>query len=301
MIDFRLRSFIEVHRLQGFTRAAERLHLTQPAVTQHVKKLEEELGKPLFEIKGRSVELTEAGALLMRFALHAEADARRTREGIAALGKRTVLRFGATRTIGEFVLPPSIASWLEAYPESDVAMRVDNTDALFGALRGGDLDFIFVEGCFAREDYQTEVLDVDELVPVCAPGHPFAGRTVSIEEALPQTLVAREGGSGGRALLEKALEGLNLRISDFGRVLEIGSVGAVKELAARGAGIAFLYGASVARELADGRLARFAVEGLAIRHDYTFVRLKDSLPDDGQLRFLAWCRERRGPAPTCDP
>jgi LysR family transcriptional regulator, transcriptional activator of the cysJI operon len=293
MTDFRLHTFLEVCREKSFTRAAEALHITQPAVTQHIKFLENDLGQALFRIQGRSIELTKAGELLLRYAQTVEADARRTRERIVSLGLRRSLRFGATRTIGEFVLPECIAGWMRDFPQTLLSMLVDNSDALFHALQRGDFDFIFVEGAFDRDAYTADLLFRDEMIPVCAARHPLASKHVPFSELLGETLIIREKGSGSRLLIEQAFASENRKIDAFAKVLEIGNIGAIKELVAAGTGIAFLYERSVARELASGELSRISVNGFCFSHDYSFVCLPRSLYEGEYRVFLDYCRRRQ--------
>jgi len=289
MTDFRLRSFLEVCRKGSFTRAAEALHVTQPAVTQHIRYLEDDLGHRLFDIRGRTVRLTAEGEALKRFAESVEADARRTRERIAVLGSRKAARFGATRTIGEFVMPRCLASWLRAWPHSLLSMTVDNTERLFASLESGELDFIFVEGRFNRAAYASQTLATDEIIAVCSPGNPLAGATVDVETLRGETLILRERGSGGRTLAEEALASRNLPPMAFAGIAEIGSVGAIKELVAAGAGIAFLYGRSVGRELAEGTLSRVYPRDFTLTHEYSFVYLRDSLYSSDFRLFFDHC------------
>lgn len=295
MTDFRLHTFLEVHRQKSFTRAAEALHLTQPAVTQHIKYLEAELGRPLFAIRGRTITLTAEGEVLLQYARTVEADAIRTRERIAAIGGRRSLRFGATRTIGEFVMPTCIASWIQKFPEMDISMKVDNSDSLFSSLQAGELDFLFVEGAFNRDSYASDILFTDAMIPVCSPHHQLANGRVDLIRLLDETLIVREKGSGGRGLVESALSVENRSIDSFRRILEIGNIGAIKELVAAKAGFAFLYARSVSKELETGSLVRIDVEGFTLTHDYAFVCLKGSLYEADYRLFLDWCRsESRG-------
>ncbi len=282
--DYRLHSFFSVWRLKSYTRAAEFLHLTQPAVSQHIRALEEELGRPLFALRGRTLALTPEGAVLLRFAETVEADAQRTIERVARISDRRKLRFGATRTIGEYALPACLASWLRDRPSDEVFMTVDNSDVLFGSLASGSLDFAFVEGTFDRDSYDADVLVRDSMVAVCAPSHPLAGRSISLGEVLSETLLLRE------ALVETALAAHNRGIRSFARVLEIGNIGAIKRLAASGVGVAFLYGRSVADELARGELARIDLTDCSIDHDYSFVCLKRSLYAADYRAFFDHCR-----------
>jgi len=292
MTDFRLHTFLAVCRQKSFTRAAETLHITQPAVTQHIKYLEEDLGNSLFDMQGRTITLTRAGEILRRYAETVEADARRTRERIALSSSRIQLRFGATRTIGEFVMPSCIASWTREFPETDITMLVDNSDALFHALGSGDLDFLFVEGPFDRDSYASDILFTDSMIPVCAPAHPLAGKHAQLKRLLDETLILREKGSGGRLLIEQALTAKNRDCESFKGVLEIGNIGAIKELVISGAGIAFLYERSVLRELGNGKLSRILVDDFTISHDYSFACLKDSLYENEFRNFLAYCRTK---------
>lgn len=293
MTDFRLHTFLAVCRQKSFTRAAETLNITQPAVTQHIKYLEEDLGHTLFEIQGRNITLTAEGEILRRYAEKVEADARLTRERIALVSSRKQLRFGATRTIGEFVMPSCIAKWIRDFPDTDITMLVDNSKNLFHVLESGDLDFLFVEGPFNRGAYSSEILFNDSIIPVCAPGHPLAVQRINLTQLLGETLIVREKGSGGRQLLEQELLSKNEKLGSFRYILEIGNIGAIKDLVISGTGIAFLYECSVLREIAAGALSRITIDKFAISHDYSFACLKDSQYENEFKLFLEYCRKNR--------
>lgn len=291
MTDFRLRTFLAVWRERSFTRAAGVLHLTQPAVTQHIHYLEADLGQKLFCLEGRTLTLTGAGEILLRYAELVESEASRTRERIASVSSSRPLVFGATRTIGEFVMPDCIAAWSAEFPAARVSMTVDNTDALFASLRRGGLDFLFVEGPFARDEFSTDVLFRDTLALVCPPGHPLAGREAPLDDLLGETLIVRERGSGSRLLVETMLSHHNLTLSSFRLLAEIGNVGAIKRLVARGAGLAFLYERSVAEDVRSGALGRIRTDDAGLAHDYTFVCVRGS-PYEAEYRvFLEHCRK----------
>ena len=301
MTEFRLHTFIQICRERSLTRAAERLHITQPAVTQHIKYLEEDLGHALLEIRGRNVTPTKEGELLLRYAETVESDAARTRERIAALGLCRSLRFGATRTIGEFVMPDYLAAWARDYPGAPIAMTVDNSDILFRALHSGELDFIFVEGPFDRDSYSADLLFRDRMVAVASPRHSLAGVSVGIAGLLGETLIVRERGSGSRQLIEQALASGNRTLGSFARVIEIGNIGAIKRLVASETGIALLYGRSVARELSSGELSAIEVMDFGVSHEYSFVCLRDSLYESEYRLFLDHCRGLDARALSAEP
>lgn len=306
MLDFRLKTFLAVTEAGNLSRAAERIGLTQPAVSQHLKHLEERYGVPLLVCRGRTVTLTPAGELLRRYAASAEADGARTEELMRVRGRSAPLRIGATRTIGEYVLPDRIGAYLAEEPEAELRFRVDNTDALLAALRRGEIDFAFIEGIFDRDEFETRLFLRDEFIPVCAAGDELADGPVGFDRLLGRRLIVREAGSGSRLLLERALEADNRRIGHFARTLEVGNIEAIKRLVAAGTGVAFLYRQSVERELAAGILARIDLEGFDVSHDYSFVFLRGGLYAGRWLAFLDFCRSPAlsappGPAGTRRP
>ena len=289
MLDFRIRSFLAVCAEKSFSRAAVQLHVTQPAVSQHIAQLENLYGTALFHFKGREFHLTEAGRLLLRYASTADADGRKTEELIRSGTDQIPFRFGATRTIGEYVMPDCIAAWLIKFPEAEVSMNVDNTEALLEALKAGHIDFAFIEGIFNREDFEVHPFMRDAFIALCGPKDVLARRKAALEEVLKHRLIVREKGSGSRKILEHALASRNRDIKNFMQVLEIGNVEAIKKLVGQGAGISFLYEVSVRQELALGSLVKIRLEGFPVQHDYSFVMLKKSLYARRYLDFLKLC------------
>ena len=289
MLDFRIKSFLAVCDEKSFSRAAVQLHVTQPAVSQHIAQLENLYGTALFCFKGREFHLTQAGVLLLRYASTADADGRKTKELIRSGAGQIPFCFGATRTIGEYVMPDCLAAWLLKFPEAELSMHVDNTEALLEALKAGRIDFAFIEGIFNREDFEVHPFIRDEFIGVCEPRDILARGKTALKEVLKRRLIVREKGSGSRKILEHALESRNRDITHFRQVLEIGNVEAIKKLVAQGAGVSFLYKAAVRKELADGSLVRIRLEGFPVQHDYSFVMLKKSLYARRYLDFLKLC------------
>lgn len=287
MLDFRIKTFIAVWEERSYTKAAGKMFITQPAVSQHIKHLEARLGAALFRFIGRELSLTEAGAALYRYASLAAAEGRKTEALIASLGTAIPICFGATRTIGEYVLPPFLAGYLRENPDADISMVVDNTDVLLGRLKEGTIDFAFIEGIFDREEYATKLFIRDSFIPVCSARNPLASGEVGFDDILGRRLIVREKGSGSRMILENALAGFNLKIARFHRVLELGNLEVIKDFVAEDLGIAFLYERSVRRELDSGRLAAIRLRNFSVSHDYSFVYLKNSVYEDTYNGFLA--------------
>ncbi|HIZ83021.1 MAG TPA: LysR family transcriptional regulator [Firmicutes bacterium] len=289
MLDFRMETFLTVCQTMHFTRAAELLHITQPAVSQHIRALEQEYGAALFLHEGKKLRLTEAGRLLWSAALTMRQDARLVKEQIGRLtGGQENLTFGATLTVGEFAMPRPLAAYLRRHPESRIQMQVADTKELLGKIDRGEIDFAIVEGFFPQSEYDSLVYSTEKFIPVCGRDYAFRRRVCRVEDLLEERLLVREEGSGTRHILETYLEGRNLRIADFSRRAEIGSIAAIKSLAAAGCGVTFLYEAAVRRELAEGSLQKIPLDDFAVHHDFSFIWRKNSLFAHRYKEIFSW-------------
>lgn len=290
MLDYRTHTFLTVCRTGSFTRAAEELRVTQPAVSQHVRQLERHYGQQLFEKTGRGVEPTAAGRILYRALSTMEDDERRLRAELAALREETPtvpLRLGCTRTIADYVAPRLLASHLRRHPEERVFMRTGNTQELVELIEQGEIDFALVEGSFDHRSFESETLSRERYVAVAASGE----RPSSVTGLLDRRLILREPGSGTREILERYLATRDLTVTDFAGVIELSSIPAIKACVAAGTGVSFLYRAAVERELADGSLSDVTPDDLAIEHDFSLIWQRDSRYG---RRYRALLREWRG-------
>ena len=279
MLDFRVETFLTVCRTMNYTRAAEELNITQPAVSQHIAHLERDYGVPFFAYRNKKLQLTDAGALL-RDALSTMAhDERLLRDRMrsSATGARVELSLGMTLTAGEYLVAAPLADYLRRHPELHVAVRSGGTSELLALLNAGEIDCAFVEGFFDKNAYAWDVFRTERLVCVCAADHEFAARPVRVEDLFDERLIVREPGSGTRAVLEHALAAQNLTVDGFAQASVVESLDVIKILVEHDLGISFLYEAAVARELAAGTLRVIDLEGLAILHDIAFIRLKNSV------------------------
>ena len=217
-----METFLAVCRLGSYTRAAEELNITQPAVTQHIQHLQTYYGVRLLDYRSKRLTLTPEGELLRRAALTMRHDEEKLKRELADLRQgRRALRFGATLTVGEYLLPPRLAAYLKANPDVELHMTVDNTRNLLQKLNAGELDFAVVEGYFRKSEYDYIVWSLEEFLCVCGADSPLAGAPARPLDALfGETLLLRSPGSGSRDVLERVLEERNHRVEDFGRVVE---------------------------------------------------------------------------------
>ena len=271
MLDYRAHTFLTVCRTGSLTRAAEELHVTQPAVSQHVRQLERHYGCRLFSKTGRGVEPTAAGRLLYRTLDAAANDEVRLLAELDALtGEKDAhppLRLGCTRTVGDFVAPRILAGHLRRHPNARLLMRVGNTAELVTLLDQGEIDFALVEGSFDRTSFEGERFSSEPFVAVAASGEPPA----SITGLLAQRLILREPGSGTREILERNLAAHDLAVEDFSGTVELASIPAIKACVAAGAGVSFLYRVAVEDELEAGALVDVTPADFAVEHDFTLI------------------------------
>lgn len=278
MQDFRVKTFLTVCQTMNYTTAAKELHITQPAVSQHISFLEKEYGVKLFEYRKRKLFLTKAGYVL-RDALstraHDDALLHRKIKAIEG-GVRQDLRLGMTLTAGKYIAARPLAQYLAEHPEVKITVKSGDTATLLTMLDTGIIDCAFVEGLFDSNAYECDLFRTERLVCACAADHALDGKRASIEDILGLQLFVREEGSGTRAVLEHALAERNLSLDAFAEVSEVGSLDIIKVLVAEGLGISFLYEAAIQRKVEENTLGIIPLKGKPIQHGISFIRLKDS-------------------------
>jgi DNA-binding transcriptional LysR family regulator len=277
MLDFRIDTFLTVCKFMNYTKAAEALHITQPAVSQHIHALEEEYGVKLFSYKGKRLALTEAGQILQDTAVTMKHDDLLLKEMMEQMTSGSVkLIFGATRTVGQFAMADPLIGYLKQHPKATVKMTVANTQKLLKMLDNGDIDFAIVEGFFPKSEYDFLVFSKENFTAVCSPDYSFQKPIHKIEDLLQERLLVREKGSGTRNIFETYLKSHDLALKDFPYQTEVNNIDVLKTLAKAGCGITFLYETAVKKELAAGTLSRIPLEDFSIKHNFTFLWQKSS-------------------------
>ena len=277
MLDMRIRTFLTVCETMHYTRAAEQLCITQPAVTQHIRYLEEFYGCKLFRYQGRVLSLTKEGEKLREWARSLSYNSQKIQEALSCCSTGISLRVGATKTIGEYVAAPLVRAFLRRYPQAQFSFVIENTQSLLRALEEGELDFAWIEGFFNKEKYRHQLYAKEEFFGICAPGHHLAGKTVSIADLLSETVFVREPGSGTRAILEDLLGEQNYTLQSFSHLVQISDFSVTKTLVQDGLGISFVYAPVAKKELEEGSLARIDWEQGHVWREFNFVFLRDNL------------------------
>lgn len=271
MLDNRVFTFLKLCELMNYRRTAEALNMTQPAVTQHIHVLEREYGCPLFHYSGHVLYQTEQCLELER---HLRAEVYNERMFREKLRRPAPihLAIGATKTIGDYTIERQVLELLNR-EDVELELMIDNTINLLAKLNAMELDFLLVEGFVDKENYGTTLLQEEELVGICAKKHPFAGRSVTLDELFQEHMILRESGSGTRAVFENFLQERGYSVSRFRRHSVISSFKLIEKAVANNMGVSFAY-ESIPKN--SETLATFQIEGVRISHEFNLVFLKNS-------------------------
>lgn len=275
-----LHIFYTVADRGSFSAAAQALHMTQPAVTMQVQALEERYGTKLLNRTTKRLELTEAGHWLLPQARKAvellrDTDARMIRFVEELKGR---LQFAASLTIGEYVLPRLLGTFLRLHPGLSVNMKVMNTTEIVDAVSHQGLEFGLIEAPCEQPGMLAEPVMDDELMLVAPADHPFAAReSVTLDEVLSQPLVLREKGSGTRQVVEDELWRHDVEERNLKVVSEFGSTAAIKSAVEAGLGLTVLSVWTIKHETALGLLKTVPIDGVSFQRKFYAVRLPSSL------------------------
>jgi len=281
-----LRTFCTVARLNSFSRAAEKLHLTQPAISAQVVALEDFLKVQLFERLGKKISLSEAGRIVLTAAEEILARLQGLDQELSDLRemKSGRLAIGASQVVGVYLLPELLANFHNEFPGIALDVRVEPTRQIVGMLLEGVVDVGIVgEGAhIADERIAMKPVLRDELVLVVPSNHIFAQmksvRPASLVQ-MPFVLPRRDSASAESVLEQLAAEGIRPQ-----SVMELGNIGAVKRAVEAGLGISIVSRLAVAHELKDGRLKSVPLEGMTLErpislcwhHDKPFSRATEA-------------------------
>ena len=269
MLDHRMETFMAVCEVMNYREAAEILHITQPAVTQHIQFLEREYGCKLFQYENRKLTKTKEAILLEEHIRASRQQERSLRQKLHSSGIKE-LKIGATKTIGDYVITDRIHDYL-LKEENALTLIVDNTEHLLKLLEQNELDFAIIEGYFDKKSFDSQLFKKENFVGICKKNHPFANREISIAEILEETIIHREEGSGTRAILEEKLQEYNESLSRFKRHICISSFKMILDLVKEGYGVSFVY--KVLAE-SDPDIATFTFQGEPIVREFNIVYLK---------------------------
>lgn len=274
MADRRLQVFYTVARLLSFTKAAETLHMTQPAVTFQVRQLEDHFDTRLFDRTHNRVALTEAGRTAYEYAeeifsLYAEMENTVKELTGDVSGALTI---GASTTIAEYMLPALLRGFTMQFPDINLKLKVSNTEGIVSMVENSIIDLGVVEGPVANKNLLVEVCRIDQLVVVAPPDHPLAEReSISMEGIMSYPFICREEGSGTRDVIMDYMLALGLDRNNLNVWLELGSPESIKGAVEAGMGISIVSIATLEKELKLGSLAAVKLDP-PMERAFSFVR-----------------------------
>jgi DNA-binding transcriptional LysR family regulator len=292
MADRRLQVFHTVARLLSFTKAAETLHMTQPAVTFQVRQLEEHFNTRLFDRTHNRISLTEAGKRVFEysdriFEHYAEME-NAVREMTGDVSG--VLMIGASTTIAEYLLPALLGDFKKKYPDVNVQLKVSNSDGIVHMVENNVIDLGVVESPVLNKNLVVEVCRVDQLVAVVTPQHPLADRTsVSIAELLEHPYICREEGSGTREVIAEYMTEQGVNAGQVHLTMELGSPESIKGAVEAGMGVSIISLATVQKELKLGTLVALNMEP-SLERPFSFVHQKQKFRHRAMDELLEFAR-----------
>lgn len=293
MLDAKLLTFLTLCQTSSFTKTAEKLHITQPAVSHHIKFLEEYYQTKLYTYTSRKFHLTSSGRILYQYVNSVYSDSERIREQLASLSSSTKeLRLGAEQAAGESFLPYLIIAFMKTHPDYKIRVITDYYDELARKLNEGELDFFLMDGIIPNTEHDYYELCSSSTICVCSPQHPQAEKRVSAEELYNNTLILGADKTPSRRRLEEILKDNHMSSLNFSNRIEISnSLTTVKQLLLQNIGISFLFKSGVARELKNGTLQQIYIDDYYEFHSYNLISLKTSYFHAEHTEFIKFCQE----------
>lgn len=290
----RLEVFLVVAEAGSFTKAAERLFTSQPAVSMQIKTLEHEAGFRLFERERKNSKLTKEGCMLFLAAQKVQEgvrEAQRVADEIRGLKKGVVL-IGASSTPGVYLLPEIIADFKKKYPAIQIKLKVNNTQTVVNDILSGQVDMGFVgEGAHAAGICEENFVQ-DSIIPVLPRGHKLLRENkISIKSFLKEPLILREEGSATRSLVEEALRRKNLRFENV--VMEVGNPEGIKRAVMQGLGVSFLSWFAIRQELKERKLHSANLSDFSVRRTLTLITREQKWLSFSVRTFMEFCRKRK--------
>jgi DNA-binding transcriptional LysR family regulator len=275
MFDFRLKVFYTVAKKLSFTKAAEELYISQPAITKHIKELETQLAIRLFERRGSRISLTRAGEILLEkaqkvFQIYDELEYEISELRGKISGK---LRLGASSTISQWVIPEILSKFNKSYPAIEISLMNGNSKQVEEALYANEIDLGIVEGNKTRKDLRYNIFKSDILIPVVSSESKLAEhKKITIDEFVKIPLILRERGSGTLDVILKTLnDNFGLSINDLNVIMHLGSTESIKSYLYHSEAMAIISCAAVRKEIESGLLTKIKIEGVRFKRFFRFV------------------------------
>ena len=277
MISNKMYSLLKVAETGSFTRAAEQLSLTQPAVSQHIQANEKELNVRIFDRAGSELHVTREGEIVIKYAKRMLALYNNmTRDLKTERNQISSLTVGITHTAESNAIAEALAKYVNSHEGMTIKIITDTTAKLYDMLRNFELDFAFVEGKINDGTLRYMMLDTDSLVLAVSPTHRLAKQSmVTIRELKKEKLILRLPDSNTRNLFVSSLEAHNMSVDDFNVLLEINNIATIKDLIRRDIGVSVLAKSACQDELKKKKIVCLPIENLSMVREINIVYTQD--------------------------
>ena len=291
MFDFRLKVFDTVAKRLNFTKAANELNITQPAVTKHIKEIELNLNIKLFERNGTKIKLTKAGEILLKYTEEIFAIYQKMEFEIGQLQEKQkgTLRLGASTTIAQYVLPPILAEFRKRFPEIQLSLVIQNSEKIEDLLANHKIDVGLIEAQIKNRTFHYFPFMKDEIVLVSRQNHPISTKNnIKLDDLKHIPLVFREPGSGTLETIDLALKSKNIKLNELNIEIQLGSTESIKSYLLHSDSLAFLSIQSILQELKNQTLTVIDIRNLDIEREFNFI-----IPEGEQSKlvnlFIEFC------------
>ncbi|MGV0918801.1 LysR substrate-binding domain-containing protein [Empedobacter falsenii] len=284
MFDFRLKVFDTVAKRLNFTKAANELNITQPAVTKHIKEIELNLNIKLFERNGTKIKLTKAGEILLKYTEEIFSVYQKMEFEIGQLQEKQkgTLRLGASTTIAQYVLPPILADFRKRFPEIQLSLVIQNSEKIEDLLANHKIDVGLIEAQIKNRTFHYFPFMKDEIVLVSRQNHSISIKNnIKLDDLKNIPLVFREPGSGTLETIDLALKSKNIKLNELNIEIQLGSTESIKSYILHSDTLAFLSIQSILQELKNQTLTIIDVKSLVIERNFNFI-----IPEGEQSKLV---------------
>lgn len=277
MVDMKIKTLLILVGAGSYTKAAEILSLTQPAVSHHIRQLEQEYGIKIFYKDKKTLKITPEGAILVKYARRALAIDQNTIQALEDNRLRiNHLTIGVTPSAGENMLPQMMAIYCNENPHTHINICTNNINNIYDRLKSYELDLAIVEGNLPDSRFISVLLDTDYLCLIVSPKHRFAGRSsVNLVELKGEKFILRSKNTGTRSLFENYLQGQSETIRNFNVMMEIDNVPTIKELVAQDLGISIIAHSTCREEILEGKLVAVPIQNSRMIREINMVHQPD--------------------------
>lgn len=296
MFNFRLQVFHSVAVNLSFTKAAKELYITQPAVTNNIKELENSLGISLFNRDQNSISLTQAGRILLEYTEQATAEYKKIEYEIGLLRNSFSgrLKIGASTTIEQYILPPILAKFNKEHPEVEILMYNHNTMNVEKDVMSHEIDLGIVEGNVGRKEFRYTPFMKDEIIAFAHTSQPISQKQqISLDEFKQIPLVLRESGSGTLDIITKELQKHKIKLKDLNAKVHLGSTESIKNFLSSGNYMGLVSVHAIRKEMAQGNFQIIDIDGLDITRTFHFIYPQGQ--QNGLVnKFIEFCLNYKG-------